>query len=376
MLRGCIFAILLYVALAAGYYLWFSQAFEPPETYFAAAVAGLVTLLSLGSLTNARRAARDWSLLARARDAAPLDDGRTVAVEGEIHPVGEPLAAPFSGEPCVLCEYEFAKARPLADSSDDEEKSKGRDFTGFLMTPSVIRSRRGDVRLLGFPELVGVAEAHCGGYTAAARAFHFLSTREFDDASGAKAVKVFSVFGEIWADDDGRVEKHLRIGSPNLEEHFPLALQSAMQAHMQETLRVGGPGEMGGAAQAEKDEPHHDEDDLEPDDDDRDDDDLDHDDDFGEPVDPAASLIPTMIEKRVNVGEPVCVVGVYRSDRRGLAPRRGSTNMNKLYRGSAADVARTLRKSFFQYLIGGLLALSVVNGIAYAVMTAAKNAGP
>lgn len=86
----------------------------------------------------------------RALQKAPLQEGEKEAVWGPIHPIGEPLVAPFSGESCVAYEYD-AKKSEVRDSRGTHQQ--GSSFTGFALTPSVIRSNRGDVRLFGFSTL-------------------------------------------------------------------------------------------------------------------------------------------------------------------------------------------------------------------------------
>src|SRR5688500_4901841 len=118
MLRGCLLSLAFYAALVVGYHYWFTRDFEGYQTWIAAAVAAFVCFCCLGALQNARRGWRDLSLLSEARHGLPLSDGRRVAVCGEIHPVGEPLIAPFSGKKCVLCEYDFARLRPSSSEGD------------------------------------------------------------------------------------------------------------------------------------------------------------------------------------------------------------------------------------------------------------------
>jgi hypothetical protein len=104
MLRGCSLTLVLYATLAVGYFYWLRSVFPPPGVYIGAAVVGFLVLCCLGALSNARRALKDWSLASFARHGLPPRDGELIAVTGTIHPLGEPLIAPFSGEPCVVTE--------------------------------------------------------------------------------------------------------------------------------------------------------------------------------------------------------------------------------------------------------------------------------
>ena len=64
MVKGCVYALLLFVALVAGYIYWLEQTLDWPESWIAGGIAGFVVLCSLGALTNARIAWRDWGRVA------------------------------------------------------------------------------------------------------------------------------------------------------------------------------------------------------------------------------------------------------------------------------------------------------------------------
>src|SRR5947199_5164441 len=100
MLKGCLFSLLLYAALSVGYYFWLSTVFEPPTSYWASALVGFVVLCCLGAFINARNAYRDWSLMSAGRRGLVPRDGRLIAVSCTIHPIGQPLVAPFSRAEC------------------------------------------------------------------------------------------------------------------------------------------------------------------------------------------------------------------------------------------------------------------------------------
>src|SRR5688500_10879583 len=100
MVRGCLFALLMYAAIAVGYFFWLDTVFEPPESYWGAAVLGFVVFLCVGALMNARTAWKDGSLAFAARSQSPPRDGGLFAACGTIEPVDAPLLAPFSNNPC------------------------------------------------------------------------------------------------------------------------------------------------------------------------------------------------------------------------------------------------------------------------------------
>jgi hypothetical protein len=342
MLRGCLFSLALYAALAVAYFFWFDAVFPPPGSYIGAGVVGFMTLCGLGALINARTAWKTMSLVSSAQSNSPLEDGRLTALTGMIQPLGKPLTAPFSGAECVICEYDLASAARVAASED--QSNAGSDFAGFLMTPCVIRSRQGDVRLLGFPVLEGFEEERCASYAAGRNAKQFLKATQFEDRAGLKIASVLSVFGEVWADEDGLVDKNLRLSKIDPQSLFPA--ESGAELNQLAKLEAEAPEEV----------------------DEVDEDDLD-DSEFEDGDLPDANFpLPRMAEKRVPPGEEVCAVGVYRANRRGLLPSPGSTQVNRLLRGSAAAIHDRSRGQLRRNLIGGIVFLAVLHAAIYGVM--------
>src|SRR5690242_20296693 len=118
MLRGCLLSLLLWGALSYAYFYWLDQTFEPPGSVIGGLIAGFAVLCCIGALTNARTAWRTASQVASGRGDLHLVDGRQVTVSGTIHPLSEPLIAPFSASPCVICEYDLASQKRLNPGSD------------------------------------------------------------------------------------------------------------------------------------------------------------------------------------------------------------------------------------------------------------------
>src|SRR5436190_3213288 len=220
MLRSCLFLLICYALLCVGYAWWLGAMFDPPGQYIGAAVVALIVGGSLGALYNALVAYREWSLVAGAERGMPWSDGRWSAVVGEIHPVGEPLTAPFSGEACVLCEYDVASRKRVDAASQNDNNTPGSDFAGFLMNPCVVRGQTGDVRLLGFPNLVGFGEPVCDSASAVNNAREFLTSNPLEDFSGLKLVTIFSAIKAAWSDDDGLVRKNIRLTKTPPEAMF------------------------------------------------------------------------------------------------------------------------------------------------------------
>jgi len=351
--------LIAYGLLWAGYTWWLGTMFDPPWLYVGAGVAALLVGGCLGALFNARVAYREWSLVAAARHGLPWSDGRWTAVVGEIHPVAEPVTAPFSGETCALCEYDVSSAS--ATSSDDS--NPGSDFTGFLMNGCLIRSQMGEVRLLGFPSLVGFGERVCDSAGAVANARQFLTTTPLEDISGLKLVTIFSAIKAAWTDDDGLVSKNLKLTKKTPEELFssyrePSAGSGSLDDHI--------------AEEDDEDQEGFDDEEFDSDLDEESDVDLDleGEDDDDEDLRPG---IPLLKERRVKVGENVCAIGVYNGERRGLIPGGiGADHFIKLIRGKPEKIEGQSRTSVLGNVFGGLLGLVVLHLIAIGVKAAAK----
>ncbi|PQO33059.1 hypothetical protein [Blastopirellula marina] len=335
MLKGCGLALLLLTGLVGGYMVWFDQFFKRPESLIFGAVAGVIVFFCIGALENAWRAFSDWKLVSRAQFGSQLYDGYKTAVAGPIRPEGEPLTAPFSGKPCVICEYDIARRQ--SSTSDDGKDTSGSDYAGFMMTPSKIDTRSGEVRLLGYPSLEDIPEQNIVSSDSVSNARKFLASTQFEDRSGLKIVSVLSVFGELWADDDGKVEKHMRLRSVPTEEILPPGLEANIVSLDDEAIAA--------------DEPHDDQEELE--------------DDEQTEAGRVFSPNPKLVEKRVEVGETVVVFGIYDEMRRGLLPPHGTLNPNRLMIGTAEEVEGRLRTSMLSFSIGGLLFLILVHAAFY-----------
>lgn len=339
MLKGCGLSLLLLAVLAGGYMYAFDQVFQRPEGLIFGGIAGLITFFCIGALSNAWTAWSDWSLISKAEFGLQLEDGRKVAVAGRIRAEGEPMKAPFSGTECVICEYDIA--RPEIEPKNSDSENTASDFAGFLMTPCKIETSWGEVRLLGFPMIDDVVVDNCLNTSEMRAAREFLLNTEFEDRSGVKIVSVLSVFSEVWSDDDGRVTKHMRLSSKPIDQIIPPDTEESAKTYRE----VMG-----------------------------DDEDFDNLDD--ETLDEGARLfntLPKLIEKRVEPGEKVVVIGTYNEARRGLMPARGSMSVNRLKRGTAEEVATKLKSSVMANIIGGLIVLAILHGvIAFAVLNLAQ----
>lgn len=341
MLRGCLLSLVMLAGIIVGYFYWLDSTFDRPASYWASGIIGFVTLLCIGALMNGVRAWRDARRIGAALHMdLQLVEGRTVTVCGTIHPLGEPLVAPFSQVPCIACEYDLTSVAKVQAAND--EQTTGSDFAGFWMNPCVIRTPFRDVKLIGFPLLEGFGEQRIYSYSAAGHARQFLLDNEFEDRTGLKMVSVLSAFGDVWADDDGHVRKNIRIGNVKVDEIFPPELM----ADVDEINRLGLEDENAIDDEEEED---------------------DEDDEGDEGLRNRAPL-PKMVEKRVGIGEKVCAIGVYDEVRGGLVPLSRGGQPNRLIRGDVESIVTKSGQSMRANLLGGVFFLGLAHAILLGVM--------
>ncbi|HEX2457976.1 MAG TPA: ankyrin repeat domain-containing protein [Vicinamibacterales bacterium] len=206
--RGCTLIVVLFGALFAAYWWFFTRYFEWPGNLFAAGFGALFGGLGLSAIGNLFWAWRDTAAFRRAARRSPPTDGRLIVAAGPIRPLGGPLTSPFGGEPCVAYEYEVLSDRPTGAG---RTSSRPCDIAGFALAASAIDTPHGSVRLLGFPMLDQFPKTHGSGAEKARRARQYVASTTFEQMQGLGALKMFSEFDDALADDDGIVRKDFRL---------------------------------------------------------------------------------------------------------------------------------------------------------------------
>ena len=206
--RGCTLLVLLFGALFALYFWFFTRYFEWPGNLFAAGLGSLFGAMGLSSIGNLLWAWRDTAAFRRAARKAPLTNGSLVVVAGHIRPLGAPLTSPFSGRPCVAYEYEVVQWLPQRKG---QTSSQSTDIAGFAMAASAIDTPDASVRLLGFPLLDEFPQSRDTGPDVAARARQYAGSAPFEAMRGLGALKMFASFDDALADADGAVRKDFRM---------------------------------------------------------------------------------------------------------------------------------------------------------------------
>lgn len=202
--KGCAIMLGVFGVVFAGYY-WLLHRIEFPGDLFLSLFGAIGLLMLVSALKQMIFGDGNGAAFKRALQKAPLQEGETEAVWGPIHPIGEPLVAPFSGESCVAYEYD-AKKPDVTDNRGSHKQ--GSNFAGFALTPSVIRSNRGDVRLLGFSMLTNFPDKDLRRFgDPLEHARRFLGETEFEQMGLTKLGTLLSQVDSVIADDDGSVRK-------------------------------------------------------------------------------------------------------------------------------------------------------------------------
>ncbi|MBK9376103.1 MAG: hypothetical protein IPN03_20865 [Holophagales bacterium] len=207
--KGCAIAAVVLLGLFGGYlYLLWGKVETVPALILAGFGAlGLVMVVS--QLKAVIFGSGDAGALKRAEQGLPLEDGKEEAVWGPIEPLGAPLEAPFSGRPCVA--YEYDAKNPSTVDSKGHERPGGSTLAGFALAPSVIRSNRGGVHLLGFSLLSEFPEKEMKDPGDFDRAIRYVGSTEFTEMGITKIGAMLSTMDDAMSDDDGSVRKDMRM---------------------------------------------------------------------------------------------------------------------------------------------------------------------
>ncbi len=207
--KGCAIGAVVLLAVF-GFYFWLLHGrIEMVGVLFLSGFGAIGLLMFVSQLKAVLFGSGDSGALKRAEQGLPLEDGREEAVWGPIEPLGAPLEAPFSGRACVA--YEYDAKNPTTTDSDGDERPGGSTLAGFALAPSVIRSNRGDVHLLGFSILSEFPETAITDPEAPHRAIRYAGSTEFTDMGLAKIGAMISSMDQAMSDDDGSVRQDMRM---------------------------------------------------------------------------------------------------------------------------------------------------------------------
>jgi len=219
MKRGCLVALLTWAAFSAVYWHFIHERLNPPANLWVPIGAGFFMAIVIGVIRTAIGSAADARRVRRSLEPAGFmgeqpKDGETIVVAGTIRPLGQALTAPFSHKRAVLYNYEVERPGPRTRNQSGTVK----DYSGFALTPSVIDSMRGQVKLLCFPQLEAVEKEVAFGDDAVSNATAYIRDTQWTSMEGFNPTQIYREVKEMLTDDDGQIRKDWRMRErPDLE---------------------------------------------------------------------------------------------------------------------------------------------------------------
>jgi hypothetical protein len=219
MKRGCSFFLVTWAAFAAVYWYFINHRLPAPANVWVPIGAGFFMAIVIGVIRTAIASADDARRVRRALEPGGFmgeerKDGETIVAGGTIRPLGEALITPFSHKRAVLYSYEVERPGPQTRNQSGTVK----DYSGFALTPSVIDTMRGQVKLLCFPQLEGVEKEVAFGPDAVPNAQAYIRDTQWTPMSGFNPTQIYREVKEMLTDDDGQLRKDWRIvDRPDLE---------------------------------------------------------------------------------------------------------------------------------------------------------------
>lgn len=154
---GCLPTLGSFLALFLFYAFGIFHGFESgPARWYGAFFGSLTTgLLARELVPGLRPRFSEAAGLQAEADGMPLRDGEREVVSGPVLCSGEPLVSPVSRTACAAYDFTVLAAVPAGDGAEaDGAREEVRVLaSGCGLAPCAVRSPRGDVRLLAFPEL-------------------------------------------------------------------------------------------------------------------------------------------------------------------------------------------------------------------------------
>ncbi len=230
-MKGCAWSLLLpliglavlVAAVFAGLDYWYGVRFA--DAIGIALLAGFLAWIAVSLLFSAAKALRERAaMIAGMGGAAPVDGRQTYAV-GFIQPLGPPLTAPLSGRPCVAYTFEVWDW-----VGQGRRRTKTSYVDGVAVTPSVIVTTTGSVRLLAGPEL-DLEEDELDRAESLRHAAELMRTTPFEPPPPAFTRPSIE---QRWSDTDGEYRRHTR----RIEQDVNLTTSRMSERHLAPNTRV------------------------------------------------------------------------------------------------------------------------------------------
>jgi len=311
MKAGCYLSLAMLTGIVLGYHALLQKYLDPPELWWVSGVMGLLIWFCIGAVWNGLAQGSTIRALVNARDGMTPHDGTLSAIEGHIHPYGEPTIAPLSQEPCVIYEYEIKRT-----VSSDGHTREVIDFSGIGMTACEVRSEHQTIALYGLPE-IDEFSPETSGLGWQARAKQLVRTTPWEDYSGLKVLHGFSALMGTLTSNNEEIHKDFRMVGPGTCSWLESPEDDA------ETI-----------AERRKREDYQ----------------------------------PRLSERRIAVGQKVLAIGKYNAETESFSTTTGTVFQRpRLLRSSLSEALTKARGSRRSLLLGGVLSFLIIHGIALGV---------
>jgi len=309
---GCFLSLALLSGLTALYHQWFLHTLDYPEVWVVSFVAALFCWLCIGGLQHAWLMRKFIAAVKRHRDGFAPMDGQLEAVSGTVELHGEPILSPLAATECAFYEYEIYRMTQTAGTNDSPGSAqKVVDFAGIGVAPSVVRSENGDIGLFGFADLAEFSYEKVNAPETSGRARRLVRDTAWEDCTGLKVLSGFSLMMRALGSSDDSKRHDWRMVTPDKCGWLPTD-----------------------EAEGGKD-----------------------------------TYFPILAEKCVTPGTQVVAVGPYVAEAEGLVTQSAKDNSRiRIYRGTAAEVLKTVTESRRKYVFWSLFVLALMHLVALGVL--------
>ncbi|HMO16027.1 MAG TPA: hypothetical protein PKD64_03985 [Pirellulaceae bacterium] len=152
--RGCIEFLLVWAVACLGMYYFFQSRFTHPGPLVGAIIGSFLVAAGWGLLRNAMQARWQGNLIRRALAGEWPRDGEAFAAIGPTITLSQSLETPFQKRPCVLYSYELARTDRYSvrrGGRTTTETQRIVFLSGVAMVPWAVRTKTGEVTIVGFP---------------------------------------------------------------------------------------------------------------------------------------------------------------------------------------------------------------------------------
>ncbi|MFC1852281.1 hypothetical protein ACFL27_18955 [candidate division CSSED10-310 bacterium] len=196
--------------IVLGIFLYYimREDFDEPTRLVCSICLPLLFWIGYGCLVRSKIRFMEWRTIHACQKWQKPRDGKRYAACGVLEPIARPLKAPLSGRSCVMYDYEMTRLVKRNIHSTIGSQTTGEIvFSGAALTPSIIRTRFGPVKLLGYSALDGFPTEVVEDCTIANR---YIKSTTFKEQRGTIKLSTFQAMEDIVTDDDGHIRSDWR----------------------------------------------------------------------------------------------------------------------------------------------------------------------